>query len=917
DVDSLGTQDIGSIFLQTIKYEGWLELLTEPPHPAAYTEDASKPWCKFLEEYNKLNTNLETYDDLKNYYDFLFSIKRMPSKPKAETGHVEVIEFFTKMSKLKAYLKKNFEHYQAFNDNLDTVVKPWLTIFKELFNYIEYRYLETPGVTFSDLEYYILLGVQNKKVAAKVLENYNYFIIDEFQDTSFVQFEIMERIIGYDYSKLFCVGDIKQAIYGFKGGEIKVFKNCMENIPKVLELSNNYRSYPNIINFNNDVFDFVFNLGLKYEGLDHDPVDVIYQKVPDGITYPAEGLLKKIECNIKFEGDEEYKFSADELNAVEMNMIYKSVVGTLSSKKHKEEKIAILFKSLKPSISLIKKFIEGDVKFTAQMKISYSEDPILGIFKNLIERPFDTNASDNTFVEFIISAYLEILNINSENLENHIKDFYKDLYLIGFYNSFEKFLYNLGISNSNFSNNLSKIESICNVAANIDEISSLLEDGKEDQYSMEFQNGKGLVTIMTAHASKGLEFDNVYLAGMYTNGFSLPLKETIGKLPGSFKWYLDGQSKDVFKTPWYFYEAAFTKQKDFSEAKRLFYVACSRAKKNLFWVDLQFDNVKPYKQANSWIYAFKKWESSFLERSDDLHKSISQTISKYEITVEEEQEEKGLEPLLFHKDNLGLVEKISTGGNLSVISELSVTKLASLASCPRKFYLKNIYKIEDDDLDNCKDLFSKELSEDSIVIEEKESEIEYESINQELAESSTIIGSSSSSRGTEIHAALEWAIKHNFILPLEEYNKKDTAALNWVLDLLKSMKDDFDFFSEEQIKFSFFGHMISGTPDLVLLGENSNEIWDFKTGRRNDVSEAPYWLQLKTYAYAMYVLGHVKKDISIKLALSYLDEKDQVTQMIGYQELTNELSDLWAKTSKPDQINKDHCEHCQYIGVCH
>ena len=97
-----------------------------------------------------------------------------------------------------------------------------------------------------------------------------HYLIDEFQDTSDTQFDAMYPLIENALAEggsLFVVGDKKQAIYGWRGGDYRVFDrlegkdvsyNSLSSIAE-LELKTikeNYRSAKNIVNFNNSVFDF-------------------------------------------------------------------------------------------------------------------------------------------------------------------------------------------------------------------------------------------------------------------------------------------------------------------------------------------------------------------------------------------------------------------------------------------------------------------------------------------------------------------------------------------------------------------------------------------------------------------------------------------------------------------------------------
>jgi ATP-dependent exoDNAse (exonuclease V) beta subunit len=98
----------------------------------------------------------------------------------------------------------------------------------------------------------------------KIGEKYSHFFIDEMQDTSVFQWENLIPLIGNALSQanssLFLVGDAKQAIYRWRGGEAQQFidltlnKNPFFTKKQVETLPTNYRSFSKIVNFNNDFF---------------------------------------------------------------------------------------------------------------------------------------------------------------------------------------------------------------------------------------------------------------------------------------------------------------------------------------------------------------------------------------------------------------------------------------------------------------------------------------------------------------------------------------------------------------------------------------------------------------------------------------------------------------------------------------
>lgn len=95
----------------------------------------------------------------------------------------------------------------------------------------------------------------------RLSEKYKHFLIDEFQDTSPVQWAGIKRFLDESLAgggTFFYVGDAKQAIYDFRGGSWEIFYSVLtefaQNENDVVVLNQNYRSHKNIVEFNNIVF---------------------------------------------------------------------------------------------------------------------------------------------------------------------------------------------------------------------------------------------------------------------------------------------------------------------------------------------------------------------------------------------------------------------------------------------------------------------------------------------------------------------------------------------------------------------------------------------------------------------------------------------------------------------------------------
>ncbi len=137
-------------------------------------------------------------------------------------------------------------------DLLLSTKNPYLQrLFPEIYNKIELNYLKFKGINnlldFDDLVNIYMKGLeQNEDWALKAKMEISYVIVDEFQDTDFIQLKWLQLI---NPEKLTVVGDDWQAIYGFRGATTEPFLNFEKffNPVKKLYLTMNYRSDINII----------------------------------------------------------------------------------------------------------------------------------------------------------------------------------------------------------------------------------------------------------------------------------------------------------------------------------------------------------------------------------------------------------------------------------------------------------------------------------------------------------------------------------------------------------------------------------------------------------------------------------------------------------------------------------------------
>jgi ATP-dependent exoDNAse (exonuclease V) beta subunit len=165
--------------------------------------------------------------------------------------------------------RKDF--YEAFLKNITP-----LSLLNTLSNQLSTIQEEQNILSISEFNKLIFEHIQNQPapfIYERLGEKYKHFFIDEFQDTSQMQWQNLIPLIDNALSSedlqgvqgsLMIVGDPKQSIYRWRGGKAEQFIELAKNTnpfsnkdKKVFNLETNYRSYDQIINFNNSFFKFI------------------------------------------------------------------------------------------------------------------------------------------------------------------------------------------------------------------------------------------------------------------------------------------------------------------------------------------------------------------------------------------------------------------------------------------------------------------------------------------------------------------------------------------------------------------------------------------------------------------------------------------------------------------------------------
>jgi len=197
---------------------------------------------KFLKDYSS-NFTIYDRDDQLSLLKRIFLIENIDKKAIPPEKVLNIIS----KQKSNIILPEDFFQYQDRNIVTETFYNLYV-------QYNQTLKLEN-AMDFDDLLMNTALLLQNNfEVREKYQDQFKYIMVDEYQDTNFVQFKIL-RLLAEKHQNICVVGDDDQAIYGWRGANIKnilSFHTDYTNV-KVVKLEQNYRSSKNILKLANEL----------------------------------------------------------------------------------------------------------------------------------------------------------------------------------------------------------------------------------------------------------------------------------------------------------------------------------------------------------------------------------------------------------------------------------------------------------------------------------------------------------------------------------------------------------------------------------------------------------------------------------------------------------------------------------------
>jgi len=483
----------------------------------------------------------------------------------------------------------------------------------------ERRKIESNCIDYPDQVFmpYLLLR-ERKSMRAWYQQRYEYIFVDEFQDTNIAQAYLLSMLYKPGNNRIVVVGDDDQGIYSFRGASVEnilnfhrleEFKNS--NVHDFF-LTTNFRSGNNIINSINRVISSNskrFKKELKSEDKSK-PSEVIfyYKKTHEEEAAEIAGIIKylsaggiklkqmailarrkkfekitgELEANgIKFEliGGKNFFFEPEILFIISWLRVIEnindeiSIVYLLKSEKYKICDRDIFFikrNYTDPSESI--NIIEGIADYKKNTYLSRETKERLGSFLSSLK--LYISKSGELELRELISLIIEDSGIINELKSSPGPVFRKKI----------KNIENIIRVASDFQK--SYIEN--NLRAFITFLKDVAKTDYDDPESVEF-SGENSVKIMSIHAAKGLEFEVVFLPGLWKNDYKARISSGGFMVPSELR-----KDNSIYKR-----KKDFNSARSFSESlkdikieeeRRIFYVGCSRAKKILILSSSEYED---------------------------------------------------------------------------------------------------------------------------------------------------------------------------------------------------------------------------------------------------------------------------------------------------------------------------------------
>jgi len=570
--------------------------------------------------------------------------------------------------------------------------------------------LKENQLDFGDLIHYALkLFKERPSVRREYAERYTQIMVDEFQDTNFAQ-NMIVNLLAQDHRNLTVVGDDDQSIYKWRGASLSNILTFRTAFPeaRACVLTDNYRSSQDILDFshglikNNDPYRLESSENLSKTLIAHkgngSPIEIRHF---DDYVKEAENIAEEIRKTVG-EGNFSY---GDNAILVRTNSIAGVFAESLKAAgipySMRDSRGLFRFEEIKDMIALVKFLVkpQDDVSYFRLLSL-----PVFGLpMSLLLDLTRKAKAADYEPLYFYLSkagikksgqagtlpgmedfdettgaasrinkTFEDLLDFSRAHSANKVIGEFLDK--SGYYKSLTE------VMEQENSEKVQHIAQFLEIASRFDEpgrpgLSAFLEFINaldEIQFPIQTRTvaDSDAVSILTVHSSKGLEFEQVFVPSLVAQRFPAINRKDPISIPA-----------ELIK------ESLPHEDMHMHEERRLFYVACTRAKSKLI---LSYSDY--YEGA-------KKWKPSpFLAEIDRaelpvLKNDFTQTEkdSVENKALDKERRHAGLEKDL-DGNKSAAAQKLAHVPTINV-NNLSYSRVSTFETCPLKFKFKYLFQI--------------------------------------------------------------------------------------------------------------------------------------------------------------------------------------------------------------------------------
>lgn len=547
---------------------------------------------------------------------------------------------------------------------------------------------------------------ENKNVLANYQEKFQYILVDEFQDTSGTQNRLVQLLINYwEVPNVFVVGDDDQSIYRFQGANVEnmiEFANKYTDDLKTVVLTNNYRSTQSILDISKTLINKnqerlvkqlpglskeLLSSNNKISHLTHVPALQEYNAVKEemgGITYKVSELLSN--------GTQPGRIAI----IYKENKYGEELAAYFRLKNlpvYSKRSINLLTDPFVNKLVTILRYLNaehdtpygGDEMLFEILHYDFYTIPPIEIAKLTVEVNTKRYGGEQTSIRKLLSDKANApakdlfdtgLNAGLKNVSNIIEQLIADVPNVTLQQLFENIIQKAGVLPYIMQHqkkialmqlltaffDFIKEETSRNPFLTLEGLINIIDLMESEDIALPMQQVSGSdkgVNLLTAHGSKGLEFEYVFFAGVNASSWEKKRKPGGGyKLPDTM-----------------FSQAAST---DEEELRRLFYVALTRAETHLFISYARYRNDGKEMEPSMFLAEIQEEHPGIVAEKIILSEEDLFAFQSLQFTAQAPEIGKAEEDFV-----TALLEKFV----------MNVTALNNYLKCPLQFYYQSLIRI--------------------------------------------------------------------------------------------------------------------------------------------------------------------------------------------------------------------------------